>query len=161
MVAPMTMDEILAFVSERFADVTVLVASEENGAPPAAWGDAFCTYTPETNAGDGGREAAGFEPFATVVTKDYEGFDTTSNLDREGVFRLNVSVGRRAFDAVLGEGWRNRVFDPAALDVLMPHPVYAAQGWVSILNPSEGSRPTVERLLSAAYDRAVARRGAA
>lgn len=156
------MDEILAFVSERFADVDVVVAGEENGAPPVAWGDAFCTYTPETPAGDGGAEEAPRMPFATVVIQDYEGFDTASDLDREGVFRLNVSVGRRAFDAVLGESWADQAVDPTALDVLIPHPVYAAQGWVSILNPSEGSRATVELLLSAAYDRAVARhRGAA
>lgn len=74
------------------------------------------------------------------------------------MFRLNVSVGRRAFDAVLGEGWADRVVDPTALDVLMPHPVYAPQGWVCILNPSEGSRATVEGLLSAAYDREITKR---
>lgn len=154
----MEMDEIVAFVSERFADVDVMVAGEENGAPSAAWGDAFCTYAPEAPAGEGGEEPSRM-PFATVVTQDYEGFDTTSELNRDGVFRLNVSVGRRAFSAVLGEDWRGRVVDPTALDVLIPHPVYAAQGWVSILNPSEDSRAMVEQLLSNGYDRAVAQHG--
>jgi hypothetical protein len=32
-------------------------------------------------------------PFATVVTNDYDGFDTASNLDRPGIFRLNIAVG--------------------------------------------------------------------
>lgn len=145
----MTLEEILAVVS-RFVDVEVVVASEETGAPEVAWGDAFCTYVPP-GAADGPPR----QPFATVVTKDYPGFDTASDLDRDGVFRLNVAVGRRAFAAVLGEGWADRDVDPTALDVLMPHPVYATQGWVSVLNPSDPD--TVERLLTDAYDREVAR----
>lgn len=72
------------------------------------------------------------------------------------MYRLNTSVGRRAFPALLDEGWAERVVDPTALDVLIPHPVYAAQGWVSILSPSEGSRVLVEQMLSDAYERAVA-----
>src|SRR5262245_32222224 len=146
----MTMDEILAYVTDHCADVEVVIASEENGAPRVSWGDAFCTYVP----GDADRTRARM-PFATVVTQDYEGFDMASNLDRDGVFRLNVSVGRRAFDTVLGPDWQQRTYDSAALDVVMPHPVYAAQGWVSILNPSH--RATVERLIPDAYARAVNR----
>lgn len=155
----MEVAEIVALVSERCADVHMLVASEESGAPEVAWGDVSCTYAP---AGAADADPAR-QPFVTIVVGNYPGFDTTSRLDRDGVFRLNAAVGRRAFDVVLGEGWAERDVDPAALDVLMPHPVYAPQGWVSILNPSEGSRATVEKLLVDAYDRAVAqdqRRGA-
>ena len=148
----MTMDEILAFVSERFTDVTTVVASEENGAPPAAWGDAFFTYKPPPESD----RPAPRMPFATVVTQDYQGFDTASELDREGVFRLNVSLGRHAFDTVLGPGWADRAYDPTAFDVVMPHPVYATQGWLCVLNPSDGSRATVEGLITGAHDRAVA-----
>jgi hypothetical protein len=148
----MTMDEILAFVAERFTDVTTLVASEENGAPRAAWGDAFFTYAPPA---DSGRPAPRM-PFATIVTQDYHGFDEASRLDRLGVFRLNVSVGRGAFDRLLGAGWADRTYVPAAFDVVMPHPVYAGQGWLCILNPSDGSRPTVVDLLTDAHGRAVA-----
>lgn len=90
----MTADEILAFMSERFADVDVVVAGEENGAPPAAWGDAFCTYAPETAAGEGSEESTPRWPFVTVVTQDYEGFDTASSLDREGGRVPPERVGR-------------------------------------------------------------------
>jgi len=148
----MTMDDILAFVSRRFADVDVVIASEENGAPQVSWGDAFMTYAPPTADRPPPRM-----PFTTIVTQDYAGFDSASNLNRDGVFRLNVSVGRGAFDDVLGAGWEDRTFDPSALDVVMPHPVYAQQGWLCILNPSDSSRATVEGLITDAYDRAAAK----
>lgn len=148
----MTIDDLRAFIAERLAHVAVVVAGADNGAPRVAWGDVFCTYDPGPPDADGPPRM----PFATIVTRDYPGFDTSSDLDRPGVFRLNVAVGRRRFEEVLGPGWADRPVDPTALDVLMPHPVYAAQGWVSILNPSDASRSMVECLLTAAHDRAVA-----
>lgn len=48
-------------------------------------------------------------PFATLVTKDSE-FDNASNLDRPGVFRLNIGVGKETFHALFGET------DTAAID---------------------------------------------
>jgi hypothetical protein len=33
-------------------------------------------------------------PFATIVLRDMAGFDEDSNLDRQGVFRLNIDLGR-------------------------------------------------------------------
>jgi hypothetical protein len=38
------------------------------------------------------------------VTQDYDGFDTGSNLNRPGVFRLNIAVGRDRFEELLGYG---------------------------------------------------------
>lgn len=43
------------------------------------------------------------------------------------------------------------------LDHLIPHPVYAAQGWVAILNPGERTGDLARALLAEAHDRA--RRG--
>lgn len=44
--------------------------------------------------------------------------------------------------------------DYAALDRLVPHPVYARQHWVSILNPSEATlEAVVKPLLAEAHDR--------
>ena len=42
-------------------------------------------------------------PFATLVCSNYLGFDTGSQLDREGVFRLNIAVGRAAYERVAAE----------------------------------------------------------
>jgi hypothetical protein len=43
------------------------------------------------------------------------------------------------------------------LDRLVPHPVYAPQSWVSVLNPSQETFRVVEPLLAEAYERAVMR----
>src|SRR2546430_15128307 len=65
-------------------------------------------------------------PFATIVTQDYDGWDTASDLNRPGVFRLNIAVGRTAFEKLTGyppgEHDAQAVrFDYTALDRLLPH----------------------------------------
>lgn len=92
-----------------------------------------------------------------VVAKDYDGFDTVSQLNRPGLFRLNVSVGRATFRELFGDPPGPADVDFAALDRLMPHPTYARQGWVSIINPSDANRARVEALLSEAHARAADR----
>jgi hypothetical protein len=47
--------------------------------------------------------------------------------------------------------------DFTALNRLLPHPVYAPQSWVCVLNPDEDTFKTVQSLLAEAYDRAVQR----
>ncbi|HEX5502790.1 MAG TPA: DUF6194 family protein, partial [Thermomicrobiales bacterium] len=42
-------------------------------------------------------------------------------------------------------------------DRLLPHPVYAPQSWVCVLNPSDETFQTVRPLLAEAYDQAVNR----
>src|SRR5690242_14195022 len=65
--------------------VVVVTAGPDTAAPEVAWGDSFAFYDPD----DAGEAVRRF-PFATVVTKDYPGFDTESRLGRPGVFRLNL-----------------------------------------------------------------------
>jgi Family of unknown function (DUF6194) len=43
------------------------------------------------------------------------------------------------------------------VDQLMPHPVYAPQSWVCVLNPSETTFQAVRPLLAEAYELAVRR----
>lgn len=97
-------------------------------------------------------------PFATIVTKDHTS-DSASKLDRPGVFRLNIGVGKETFRALFGEQDDNATIaaDYAALDTLMPHPVYAKMYWVSILNPSAKAFETVKPLLTQAHSLAAAR----
>jgi hypothetical protein len=150
----MTQDEIVALVT-GLAGVVSVVASEANGAPEVAWGDSFFFYDP-----DGDTPANRRMPFATIVTQDYAGFDTASNLNRPGVFRLNIGVGRTAFEELIGHPpgaeWAGR-YDET--DALIPHPVYAAQGWVAILNPGESTAARARALLTGAHARAVRRHG--
>ena len=87
--------------------------------------------------------------FATLVTTDE--YDDRSNLSRPGVFRLNIGVSRATFDRLLESRTAD---DYAVLDRLLPHPEYARQHWVAILNPSVASfDEIVKPLLHEAYDR--------
>src|SRR5438093_4089307 len=69
--------------------------------------------------------------FATIVTSNE--YDQFSDLNRPGVFRLNIGVEKATFVAAVGS---MRKPDYTQLDRLMPHPVYAKQRWVCILSPS-------------------------
>jgi hypothetical protein len=101
-------------------------------------------------------------PFATIVTKDYAGFDVESKLDRGGLFRLNLDVGRETFAALFGfasrELERHRdQYDFAELDRIFPHPQYGEQAWISVLTPANGSKEQVESLMRGALERALER----
>src|SRR5262245_26780680 len=107
---PMTQEQIIAFVTGLPGTVAV-TADEANGAPEVAWGDSFFFYDP-----DGDTPANRRMPFATIVTKDYAGFDTESNLNRSGVFRLNVAIGRAAFGKLIGYPPTAHADQPARID---------------------------------------------
>jgi hypothetical protein len=97
-----------------------------------------------------------FPNFATIVWTDEFDDGTPSELSREGAFRLNLGVSRATFERLVGS-----VTDPdyAAADRLLPHPVYAKQLWISILNPSDARfRDVVLPLLTEAHDRLAAQR---
>ena len=96
-------------------------------------------------------------PFATIATADYE-YDHISNLDRPGVFRLNIGVSRQTFQSLFGTDKVDvSAYDFTALDKIMPHPEYAAQSFVCVLNPSDATLIKVQALLAEAYDLAVRR----
>src|SRR5436309_10455092 len=77
-----------------------------------------------------------FPNFATIFTADDFDEGVPSQLSRPGVFRLNLGVGRETFERLVGS-----TSDPdyTAFDRILPHPVYAKQRWISILNPTEAS----------------------
>ena len=115
-------------------------------------GDVYAICDP-----DGTYEQRPRNGWATVITSDAH--DTASDLDRPGVFRLNIGLAReRAAEVVAGRT------DPAehdltALDVLMPHPVYGGYGFVCVLVPDR-TWPTVRGLIDEAHARAAALEGA-
>lgn len=94
--------------------------------------------------------------FATVVWTDEHDMGTPSNLARDGVYRVNVGVDRETFTSLVG-GQADP--DYAALDRFVPHPVYAKQRWISVLNPSHATvRETLMPLIAAGHDRLAHRR---
>ncbi len=111
-----------------------------------ALGAAFFSLDPEKH----------WPNFATIVTTDEHDEGAPSNLARPGVFRLNIGVGRETFQRLVGG-----MVDPsyAEFEQILPHPVYAKQLWISILNPSDATfRDVVMPLLTEAHDRLGATR---
>jgi hypothetical protein len=99
-------------------------------------------------------------PFATVMTADR--YDQFSNLDRPGVYRLNVGVSPATYRARFGpepfpKDPAASSHDFAALDTIMPHPVYGAMFWLCVLNPSEATFAEVQPLLEEARALALER----
>jgi hypothetical protein len=95
--------------------------------------------------------------------KDNDGpNDRASRLSRAGVYRLAFQLEtaefRARFGAVPSRPARGGVVavdaDPAALNELTPHPIYAWMRWVQILTPTEQQfaalRPLLEESLSLA-----------
>ena len=95
--------------------------------------------------------------FATVVWTDEHDEGAPSNLARPGVYRVNVGVDRPTFERLVGG-----LTDPdyAAFDRFVPHPVYAKQRWISILNPSHATvRDSLMPLIADGHARLAARKG--
>ena len=93
--------------------------------------------------------------FATVVWTDEHDEGKPSNLERPGVYRVNVGVDRESFERLVGS-----LEDPdyAAFDGFVPHPVYSTQRWIGIVNPSHKTvRETLMPLITEGYDRLAAR----
>jgi Family of unknown function (DUF6194) len=108
-------------------------------------GDTFFYYDP---TGEGPPER--WIPFATIVTGDR--YDTVSALDEPGRYRVNVGLTRATYEELSPEPG-----DYTATDVLLPHPEYASQHWVCVVNPGEATLDTVRILLAEAYALAVRR----
>jgi uncharacterized protein DUF6194 len=90
--------------------------------------------------------------YATIVTTDEHDEGTPSNLTaRPGAFRLNIGVSKATFVRLVGGAT-----DPdfAVPDRILPHPVYARQRWISVVNPSDETfRTIVLPLIDEAHDR--------
>jgi hypothetical protein len=90
-------------------------------------------------------------PFARDIARDQE-----EQLARR--FRLNIGVSKPTFQSLFGTDKVDvSAYDFTALDTIMPHPDYAAQSWLCVLNPSDTTFLNLPPLLSEAYELAVKR----
>jgi hypothetical protein len=127
-------ETIVRYVTETYPETDVVEAMN-------AW---FFSLDPETH----------WPNYATLVTTNEH--DDASDLDRPGVFRLNIGVDGRTFARVAAADPEP---DYTAFDRLLPHPVYAKQLWISILNPSDVTfAATIVPLIQLAHDRLAAAR---
>jgi hypothetical protein len=140
-----THDDLVALVS-GWPHVLAFTPAPGDGSPDISWGDTFFYYAPD------GIMPQATQPFATIVTKNYPG-DESSELDRDGVFRVNIHPSADAFTA-----WTSGQVDVAAdLDRIFPHPVYGSPGWLAVIVPGDATLEPTRTLLREAYELARAR----
>lgn len=94
-------------------------------------------------------------PFVTIATSDNE-YDKVSNLDREGVFRINIGVNRETFKLLFSASTSENI-DYSVLNIFLPHPDYAKQNFICILNPSGENVERTKQLIVEAHSIASAR----
>ena len=94
-------------------------------------------------------------PFATMASNDSE-YDNKSNLDREGVYRVNIGVSKESFDRLVGH-ISVADCDFAQLNAFLPHPDYAKQHFLCILAPTGDQLRRTQALLEEAHGIAVRR----
>jgi len=145
----MAPDEIAAYLMDTFDGL----------APIDAWGETSFFYNP-------GHVLKRGVYFATIKSKNGDN-DRASDLDRDGVFRLNIGTppvvyedlfGPRPSRPTKGKAVRLSGANPinfGELNKIMPHPVYAWMGWICVLNPRGEIWNLCTPLLQAAYEKSV------
>lgn len=123
--------------------------------PKSSWGKTSLFYNPNNTLPNG-------VYFCTIKEKNGEN-DKSSNLDREGVFRLSIGIGKETYEKHFGArpkrpakgGIIDTDHDFTALNELMPHPIYGWMSWVQILNPNSSSFEHVLSLIKEAHSNAI------
>lgn len=141
----MTSHEILEYCIENLPG-TVEVES---------WGEKGIYYNPDKILKRG-------VYILTIKENDGEN-DRASNLNRDGVFRINIGIKKATFIKLFGEipvrpsagNVVNMDYNFQELNKIIPHPVYAWMSWVSALNPEKSVFSDLMPLITEAYEYAV------
>ena len=100
------------------------------------WGERGLFYNPEGKLPKG---------IYILTFKEKDGpNDKASNVNRTGVYRLNLGISKQTFKDLFGEIPKRPLagqivdtgHDFEILDEIMPHPVYGWMSWIGVLNPS-------------------------
>ena len=142
----MQADELIEYALETYDGVILT----------EAWGERGLFTDPD-------RKLARGTYFVTVEEADGPN-DTASDLDREGVYRVNLGISAESFRSHFGGAPERPAkgeavatgHDFAALDEILPHPTYGWANWVRVLNPSRETFEELKPLLDEAYERARA-----
>jgi len=126
----MTETELLQYFTATFPDVQI----------QSVHGNHFCFIGDERKM-----------PFATIVCSDE--YDQFSDLDRPGVYRLNLGVGQATFESLLAGSPAEPDF--TVLDQWLPHPVYGSMRWISVLNPGEKTWGEAQAAIAESHARAI------
>ena len=137
----MTADEIINYCLKNLEGV-VLVNS---------WGERGIFYNPQNRLKRG-------VYILTVKEKDGEN-DSSSNLDRAGIYRVNLGVRKQTFLSLFGHiparpqkgGVVDMDCDFTSTEKIMPHPVYGWMSWLCCLNPSDQTFERLKPLIAEAH----------
>ncbi len=117
-----------------------------------------------------GEKAIFYNPYGNMkrgiyvlTVKERDGAnDKSSNLNREGVYRINIGVRKdtflKMFDVVPDRPAKGGVvdmeYDFSQIDRLLPHPIYAWMSWICVLSPSEQTFEKLKPLIAEGYEHA-------
>jgi Family of unknown function (DUF6194) len=142
---PLSPDEIVTDICEQLDGVM----------PKSSWGETSVFYNP-------GKVLPNGVYFCTI--KEHNGDnDKSSNLDRAGVFRVAIGLAPQSYKDLFGArpprppkgGIVETGDDFTAVDLLMPHPIYAWMGWAQVLSPSAETYKRTFYLIREAHQIAV------
>jgi len=133
-----------------------IIENLEGVVPIDAWGEVAYFYNP-------GKLLKRGTYFATIKEKDGEN-DKASNLDRDGVWRLNMGVSKQTFLETFNQMPARPAkgcsiegsWDFTKKNKITPHPVYGWMSWMAVLNPSAETFEECKLLLIDAHKRAQA-----
>ena len=135
----MTIEHIKTYLLENFDGLNILEAD----------GDLFFMHENNSKL-----------PFVTLINKDND-YDSVSNLNREGFFRLNFPINQEIFASKFGgltkdkklEVYMNIGLDFTQEDIILPHPTYGSMNWVCIVNPSKETFETIKQYLKTSFEK--------
>lgn len=138
----MTADEVIQYIQKQFAGIVTVNAE----------GTSFFFFDPDQKLAEDKRW-----PIFTLVTSD--AWDKASNLNRPGVYRLNIGISGETYRKLFGEPPafpRDNTYvqtghDFTALNQIMPHPIYAKMNFVCVLNPEGEVWEQTKKLLAEAH----------
>jgi Family of unknown function (DUF6194) len=126
-----------------------LLASDPDLNLERYWGERSLFYNPNRERSLG---------IIWVSIKDHDGEnDSSSYLDRDGVYRLSFQLARDEYEYRFGARPQRPAkggvveipdYDPTQLHKFMPHPVYAWMSWVMILSPSSAEFEPLRPLMA-------------
>jgi len=115
------------------------------------WGESGIFYNPNNTLKKG-------IYILTVKDKDGEN-DKSSNLNRDGIYRLNLGIRKETFIEMFSQIPKRPAagctvdmdYDFTELDKIMPHPVYSWMGWICVLSPSQKTFEQLKPLIDESY----------
>lgn len=140
----------------QIKDIVEKIINDFEGVrPKSSWGETSLFYNPDKQLPNG-------VYFCTLKEKNGEN-DKASDLDRESIFRLSIGISKTTYEKYFGTrpkrpakgGIIDTKHDFAALNELMPHPIYGWMSWVQVLSPSESKFESILPLITEAHSNAV------